>query len=108
MGEVYEGMDESAAAVLEFLAAVGVPIEEGSPQAAREMYEATRASAEPEDLMRCDLPALIVPGSDKFHATSAARYLQECLPKSRYWDMPVAGQSEEATAKELLEFLGSV
>ena len=50
MGEVYEGMDESAAAVLEFLAAVGVPIEEGSPQAAREMYEATRASAEPEDL----------------------------------------------------------
>jgi acetyl esterase len=50
MGEVYEGMDESAAAVLEFLAAVGVPIEQGSPQAAREMYEATRASAEPEDL----------------------------------------------------------
>ena len=46
----FEGMDASAAAVLEFLAAVGVPIEEGSPQAAREMYEATRASAEPEDL----------------------------------------------------------
>ena len=39
-GEQFEGMDESAAAVLEFLAAVGVPIEEGSPQAAREMYEA--------------------------------------------------------------------
>ena len=50
MGAQFEGMDESAAAVLEFLAAVGVPIEEGSPQAAREMYEATRASAEPEDL----------------------------------------------------------
>jgi pimeloyl-ACP methyl ester carboxylesterase len=68
----------------------------------------TAPGAEPEDLMRCDIPALIVPGSDNFHATSAARYLQECLPKARYWDMPVAGQSEEATQKELLEFLGSV
>lgn len=46
----FEGMDASAVVVLEFLAAVGVPIEEGSPQAARDMYEATRASAEPEDL----------------------------------------------------------
>ncbi|MDB5641283.1 MAG: acyl-CoA esterase [Hyphomicrobiales bacterium] len=68
----------------------------------------TAPGAEPEDLMRSDIPALIVPGADNFHATSAARYLQECLPKSRYWDMPVAGQSEDATQKELLGFLGSV
>ena len=68
----------------------------------------TAPGAEPEDLMRCDLPAIIVPGSDNFHATSAARYLQECLPNARYWDMAPAGQSEEATRKELLEFLGSV
>ena len=68
----------------------------------------TAPGAEPEDMMRCDLPALIVPGADNFHSTSAARYLQECLPKARYWDMATAGQSEEATRKELLEFLGSV
>lgn len=65
----------------------------------------TAPGAEPEDLLRCDLPALVVPGADASHATSAARYLQECLPKSRYWDMPVAGQTEEATAQELLTFL---
>jgi pimeloyl-ACP methyl ester carboxylesterase len=68
----------------------------------------TAPGAEAEDLLRCDLPAIIVPGADASHATSAARYLHECLPKSKYWDMAVAGQSEEATAKELLGFLASV
>ena len=41
----------------------------------------TAPGAEPEDLMRCDIPALIVPGRDAAHATSAARYLEECLPR---------------------------
>src|SRR5581483_8239337 len=45
----------------------------------------TAPGAEPEDLLRLDIPALIVPGHDNFHATSAARYLEECLPKSEYW-----------------------
>ena len=31
--------------------------------------------------MRLDIPALIVPGRDAAHATSAARYLEECLPR---------------------------
>ena len=65
----------------------------------------TAPGAEPEDLMRVDLPALIVPGRDAAHATSAARYLEECLPKSDYWDVPVAGQTEEATPARLLQFL---
>ena len=65
----------------------------------------TAPGAEPEDLLRLDIPALIVPGADASHATSAARYLQECLPRSQYWDMPVAGQTEEATSARLLEFL---
>jgi hypothetical protein len=65
----------------------------------------TAPGAEPEDLMRVDLPALIVPGSDAAHATSAARYLEECLPKSDYWDVPVAGQTEETTPARLLQFL---
>jgi pimeloyl-ACP methyl ester carboxylesterase len=42
----------------------------------------TAPGAEPEDLMRLSTPALIVPGNDNFHSTSAARYLQECLPSS--------------------------
>jgi pimeloyl-ACP methyl ester carboxylesterase len=67
----------------------------------------TAPGAEPEDLMRVDRPALIVPGRDAAHATSAARYLEECLPKSDYWDVPVAGQTEEATPARLLQFLAA-
>lgn len=65
----------------------------------------TAPGAEPEDLMRLDVPALVVPGQDASHATSAARYLQECLPRAEYWDVPVAGQTEETVAPRLLEFL---
>ncbi|MDE8349456.1 MAG: alpha/beta hydrolase [Acidocella sp.] len=60
-----------------------------------------------EDLMLCDIPALIVPGSDASHATSAARYFHECLPKSEYWDVAVDNQTEIATAARLINFLQS-
>ncbi len=66
----------------------------------------TAPGAEPEDLLRLDIPALIVPGHDNFHATSAARYLEECLPKSEYWDMPVEQQTEENTPARVMAFLG--
>jgi hypothetical protein len=46
-----------------------------------------------------------VPGRDAAHATSAARYLEECLPRADYWDVPVAEQTEQATAARVLEFL---
>jgi hypothetical protein len=49
--------------------------------------------------------AWIVPGRDDSHATSAARYLEECLPCAEYWDVPVAGQTEDSASKRLLEFL---
>lgn len=65
----------------------------------------TAPGAEPEELMRLAIPALIVPGADESHATSAARYLEECLPQSRYWDAPPAEQTEDAAAKHLLEFI---
>jgi pimeloyl-ACP methyl ester carboxylesterase len=66
----------------------------------------TAPGAEPEELMRLDLPALIVPGHDASHATSAARYLEECLPRADYWDVPVDGQTEETVPGRLLGFLG--
>jgi pimeloyl-ACP methyl ester carboxylesterase len=68
----------------------------------------TAPGAEPEDLMAFDIPALIVPGQDASHATSAARYLEECLPRSQYWDVPVADQTEENAPGRILEFLDSV
>jgi pimeloyl-ACP methyl ester carboxylesterase len=63
---------------------------------------------EPEDLLRLDVPALIVPGQDASHATSAARYLEECLPVAQYWDVPVSGQTQESAPARVLEFLDSV
>ena len=65
----------------------------------------TAPGAEPEDLLRIGVPALIVPGRDDAHSVSAARYLEECLPKSDYWDVPVAGQTAETTPARLLQFL---
>ena len=49
-----------------------------------------------------------IPGQDAAHATSAARYLEECLPRSEYWDVPVSGQTEETAPKRVLEFLSKV
>ena len=65
----------------------------------------TAPGAEPEDLLRLDIPVLVIPGRDPSHATSAARYLEECLPRAEYWDVPVAGQTEETVPARILEFL---
>jgi pimeloyl-ACP methyl ester carboxylesterase len=65
----------------------------------------TAPGAAPEDLMRLKIPAFVVPGHDASHATSAARYLEECLPGAEYWDMPVDGQTEGPTNAHMLEFL---
>lgn len=65
----------------------------------------TAPGAEPEDMMRCDIPVLVVPGHDPAHATSAARYFEECFPKSEYWDVPVAQQTEATAPTRVLEFL---
>jgi len=65
----------------------------------------TAPGADPEDLLRLDVPALIVPGRDPSHATSAARYLEECLPRAEYWDVPPAEQTEATAPRRILEFL---
>jgi pimeloyl-ACP methyl ester carboxylesterase len=61
----------------------------------------------PERLLELDVPALVVPGRDPSHATSAARYLEECLPQSEYWDAPPEEQTEEAALARVLRFLQS-
>jgi pimeloyl-ACP methyl ester carboxylesterase len=67
----------------------------------------TAPGAEPEDLLRLDVPALVIPGNDASHAPSAARYLHECLPKSEYWDAPVDEQTEATATTRILTFLQS-
>jgi len=68
----------------------------------------TSPGAEPEDMLRCEIPALVIPGHDASHATSAARYLEECLPKAEYWDVLPEGQTERTAPARLLEFLERV
>jgi pimeloyl-ACP methyl ester carboxylesterase len=68
----------------------------------------TAPGAEPEDLLRLDIPALVIPGHDESHATSAARYFEECLPRSQYWDAPVEAQTEQTAPARVLQFLDGV
>ena len=68
----------------------------------------TAPGAEPEQLLQLDIPTLVVPGRDASHATSAARYLEECLPRAEYWDALPAEQTEASAPAQLLQFLASV
>jgi pimeloyl-ACP methyl ester carboxylesterase len=67
----------------------------------------TAPGAEPEDLLKLDIPALVVPGRDASHATSAARYLEECLPRAEYWDVPPDAQTQATAPARLLQFLAA-
>jgi pimeloyl-ACP methyl ester carboxylesterase len=73
----------------------------GGPWASVLRRDAAFAAA----FMKLEIPALIVPGRDESHATSAARYLEECLPKSEYWDVPPEAQDEYSAPGHLLKFL---
>jgi pimeloyl-ACP methyl ester carboxylesterase len=74
----------------------------------RNLYDRdTAPGAEPEALLRLEIPALVVPGRDASHATSAARYLEECLPRSQYWDALPEAQTEQTAPARVLEFLGA-
>lgn len=68
----------------------------------------TAPGPEPEDLLRVGIPALVVPGHDDSHATSAARYLEECLPRAEYWDVPVSEQTERTAPERVCRFLDAV
>mgnify|MGYP000279368442 CR=1 FL=1 len=102
-------LDKLRERLAEKLGAVKVP-EAGSPNVLRVAARASEPAApgaEPEQLMGLDIPALVVPGQDASHATSAARYLQECLPRSDYWDIAPAAQLETNVPARLLQFLSA-
>lgn len=63
---------------------------------------------EPEDLLGSATPALVVPGDDASHATSAAHFLAECLPNGGLWDVPVDAQTESNAPERIQEFLQRV
>jgi pimeloyl-ACP methyl ester carboxylesterase len=103
---VLRGDPEFAAHYVEFDIARYLAIVAGM---SRLMFDRdTVPGAEPEDLLACDIPALIVPGEDSSHAPSAARYLQECLPWAQYWDVAVAEQTAHTAPARIIEFLESL
>ena len=65
----------------------------------------TAPGAESEELMALKVPALIIPGNDQAHATSAARYLEECLPQAKYHDIPLDEQTPDRVREWILDFL---
>jgi pimeloyl-ACP methyl ester carboxylesterase len=64
----------------------------------------TAPGAEPEEIMGIKEPALIVPGDDPSHATSAAHYLRECLPNREFWNVMPPEQTTERVCDRILEF----
>ncbi len=74
----------------------------------RKLYDRdTSPGGEPEELMGLEIPAIVIPGHDPFHATSAARYLEECLPNVDYKDYTVPEQTPERVRDWILEFTAS-
>ena len=55
--------------------------------------------------MRLDIPTLVVPGHDPSHATSAARYVEECLPRAEYWDVMPDKQTPANAPARVVQFL---
>ena len=67
----------------------------------------TATGPEPIELMALRVPSVIIPGADAAHATSAARYLQECLAGSVYHDVPVEEQTADVVRRWIIEFMES-
>ena len=64
----------------------------------------TIPGAEPEELLALKLPTLILPGHTDFHATSYARYLEECIPGADYWDVHLESQPPDHIRDRILDF----
>ena len=67
----------------------------------------TATGPDPIELMALRVPSVIIPGADASHATSAARYLQECLDGSVYRDVPLEQQTPDAVRQWIIEFVES-
>jgi pimeloyl-ACP methyl ester carboxylesterase len=68
----------------------------------------TAPGAEPEEIMAMKAPALVIPGDDPSHATSAAHYVRELMPKSQYWPVMPPDQAPERVRERILEFRRAV
>jgi pimeloyl-ACP methyl ester carboxylesterase len=75
-------------------------------ETATTLFDRETVPGAPEDVLRAiEFPALVVPGNDANHATSAALYLAECLPRAEYWDVLPDGQTADNAPQKVAAFL---
>jgi pimeloyl-ACP methyl ester carboxylesterase len=65
----------------------------------------TIPGADPEELMALKVPAVILPGHTDNHATSCARFLEECIPGSQYWNVHLESQAPDRIRDHIHDFL---
>ena len=61
-----------------------------------------------DELMAMDVPALILPGADASHATSAAWALRELMPKAGFWNVLPPDQTATNVLEQLTGFRDAV
>jgi pimeloyl-ACP methyl ester carboxylesterase len=77
-------------------------------ETAQSLFDRDTVPGAPAELLAAlEVPALVVPGDDANHATSAAVYLAECLPRAEYWDALPPEQTAETAPARVLEFLSA-
>jgi hypothetical protein len=62
------------------------------------------SGASGEELMRIEVPALILSGADSRHTVSAAWTLKELMPQSELWEVLPPHQTGENTLEQILRF----
>ena len=73
------------------------------------MFDDTMPSgATGEELMEIDIPALVLPGADASHATSAAWALKELMPRAEIWDVLPPHQNGPNVLARILAFKAGV
>jgi len=78
-------------------------------ETAATLFDRETVPGAPADVLaEIGFPALVVPGNDANHATTAAQYLAECLPGAEYWDVMPEEQTSENAPQRIAQFLSSV
>jgi len=62
------------------------------------------SGASGEELMRIEIPALIMSGADSRHTRSASWALKELIPQSELWEVFPPHQTGENTLEQILRF----
>jgi pimeloyl-ACP methyl ester carboxylesterase len=75
-------------------------------ESAATLFDRDTVPGAPEDVLReLPFPALVVPGNDANHATTAAQYLAEHLPRAEYWNAMPEEQTSDNAPQKVAEFL---